>query len=84
MVRLGRYFKAPPKRAIRQWHKVELLFHYGERFESGNSRLGTKVCIRSANCMLSLAGLDAMLWFSFGETGDGEMGAECREGIVLA
>lgn len=40
--------------------------------------------IRSANCMLSLAGLDAMLWFSFGETGDGEMGAECREGIVLA
>ncbi len=40
--------------------------------------------VRSANCMLSLAGLDAMLWFSFGETGDGEMGAECREGIVLA
>ncbi len=42
MVRLGRYFKAPPKRAVRQWLKVELLFHYGERFEAGNSRLGTR------------------------------------------
>ncbi len=46
--------------------------------------VGGKRGVRSANCMLSLAGLDAMLWFSFGETGDGEMGAECREGIVLA
>ena len=42
MVRLGRYFKAPPRRATRQWLKVELLFKYGERFFSGNSRLGTK------------------------------------------
>jgi hypothetical protein len=42
MVRLGRYFKAPPKRAIRQWIKVELLFQYGGRFVSGNSRLDTK------------------------------------------
>lgn len=42
MVRLGRYFKAPPKRAIRQWIKVELLVQYGERFVSGNSRLSTK------------------------------------------
>jgi len=42
MVRLGRYFKAPPKRAIRQWIKVELLYQYGERFVSGNSQLGTK------------------------------------------
>ncbi len=42
MNRLGRYFKAPPKRAVRQWQKVELLYRYGERFESGNSGLGTK------------------------------------------
>ena len=42
MVRLGRYFRAPPKRAIRQWLKVELLYQYGERFVSGNSKLGAK------------------------------------------
>ncbi len=42
MVRLGRYFKAPPKRATRQWIKVELLYHYGERFESGHSGLDRK------------------------------------------
>jgi hypothetical protein len=29
MTRLGRYFKAPPQRAKRQWLKVELLYHYG-------------------------------------------------------
>ncbi len=39
MVRLGRYFKAPSKRAIRQWLKVELLHEFGERFCSGNSGL---------------------------------------------
>ena len=33
MVRLGRYFKAPPQRAGRQWLKVELLYRFGERFE---------------------------------------------------
>ena len=42
MVRLGRYFKAPPQRAVRQWQKVELLYQYGERFESGNSGLSAK------------------------------------------
>ncbi len=42
MVRLGRYFKAPPRRAVRQWLKVELLFRFGERFECANSRLDTK------------------------------------------
>src|SRR5688572_18350006 len=40
MVRLGRYFKAPTQRAVRQWLKVELLYHYGEHFWSGHSRLG--------------------------------------------
>jgi hypothetical protein len=43
MSRLGRHFNAPPKLATRQWHKVELLYHFGERFVSGNSRLG-KTC----------------------------------------
>jgi len=42
MVRLGRYFKAPPQRATRQWLKIELLHHFGEGFESGNSGLGIK------------------------------------------
>ena len=42
MTRLGRYFKAPPYRAVRQWHKVELLYEFGERFVVGNSGLGTK------------------------------------------
>jgi hypothetical protein len=42
MVRLGRYFKAPPQRAARQWLKVKLLYSYGERFESGNLGLGSK------------------------------------------
>jgi hypothetical protein len=39
MVRLGRYFKAPPRVARRQWLKVALLYHYGERFEAGNTKL---------------------------------------------
>lgn len=42
MARLGRYFKPPSQRAIRQWLKVELLYHYGERFESGNLGLDAK------------------------------------------
>jgi hypothetical protein len=42
MTRLGRYFKAPPQRAVRQWLKVELLYGYGEQFEFGNTGLGTK------------------------------------------
>jgi len=39
MARLGRYFKAPPKRAARRWLKVELLYSFGERFDAGNSGL---------------------------------------------
>ena len=42
MARLGRYFKAPPLRATRQWLKVELLHYYGGRFEAGNLGLRTK------------------------------------------
>ena len=33
MVRLGRYFKAPPQRNRKQWLKVELLYRQGELFE---------------------------------------------------
>lgn len=40
MVWLGRYFHAPPARAIRDWWKVELLYEFGERFVAGNTRLG--------------------------------------------
>lgn len=40
MTRLGRYFKAPTQRAVRQWLKVELLCHFGEYFWSGHSKLG--------------------------------------------
>lgn len=42
MTRLGRYFKAPPRRAVRQWEKVELLYRFGERFVAGNSNLDVK------------------------------------------
>jgi hypothetical protein len=40
MVWMGKYFKAPPRRAVRQWQKVELLYTYGERFDgwSGSTR----------------------------------------------
>ena len=55
MARLGRYFKAPPKRASRQWLKVELLYHYGERFESGGSKLGTR-CSTLGSTVAYLAG----------------------------
>ncbi len=33
MVRLGRYFKAPPKRAIKAWREVERLYQSGQRFD---------------------------------------------------
>ena len=39
MTRLGRYFKAPRKQATREWLKVELLLHFGERFIEGNTGL---------------------------------------------
>jgi hypothetical protein len=57
MVRLGRYFKAPPQRATRQWLKVELLHHYGERFESGYLGLGRK-CRTLPDAVAYLAGPD--------------------------
>ena len=55
MSRLGRYFKSPPQRAIRQWLKVELLYRHGERFESGYLGLGTK-CRTLAATVAYLAG----------------------------
>jgi hypothetical protein len=57
MVRLGRYFKAPPQRATRQWIKVELLHRYGERFESGHLGLGVK-CRTLPDTIAYLAGPD--------------------------
>src|SRR5579872_6267265 len=56
MTRLGRYFKAPPQRAGRQWLKVELLYFYGERFQSGQLGLGTK-CRTLALTLAYLSGL---------------------------
>jgi hypothetical protein len=55
MLRLGRYFKAPSQRAARQWLKVELLYHYGERFEAGHSGLGRK-CRTLAGTVAYLVG----------------------------
>ena len=34
MNRMGKYFKAPPKRNFKQWLKIELLYAFGERFDS--------------------------------------------------
>lgn len=55
MARLGRYFKAPPQRASRQWLKVELLHYYGEQFESGYLGLGRK-CRTLPDTIAYLAG----------------------------
>jgi uncharacterized CHY-type Zn-finger protein len=33
MARMGRYFKAPPKRAIRAWREVERKYQSGEKFD---------------------------------------------------
>ncbi|HET6324773.1 MAG TPA: hypothetical protein VFG04_08740 [Planctomycetaceae bacterium] len=46
---MGKYFKAPPSRATRQWLKVELLYCFGERFYLSNSGL-SRTCrtLRSA------------------------------------
>jgi hypothetical protein len=33
MVRLGRYFKAPPSRSLKAWREVERLYLSGERFD---------------------------------------------------
>jgi hypothetical protein len=33
MVRMGRYFKAPPQRAVRAWREVERRYQEGERFD---------------------------------------------------
>jgi hypothetical protein len=55
MARMGRYFRPPPERAGREWLKVELLYHYGERFESGHSGLEAK-CRSLASTVAHLAG----------------------------
>ena len=34
LVYAGRYFKAPPKNALKQWRKVALLFQHGWRADS--------------------------------------------------
>lgn len=39
MTRMGKYFKAPPKRDVKQWFKIELLFAYGERFVSSHTNI---------------------------------------------
>ncbi|MFT5092489.1 MAG: hypothetical protein ACI93T_001309 [Porticoccaceae bacterium] len=43
MVRMGKYFKAPPKRDAKQWCKVELLYAFGERFVSSHSNV-SRLC----------------------------------------
>lgn len=49
MVRMGKYFKAPARRALKQWLKVELLHSYGERFEASETPVGVNcVDLRSA------------------------------------
>jgi hypothetical protein len=40
MTSLGKYFKAPPQRATRQWLKVELLYRFGVEFCSSNTGIG--------------------------------------------
>jgi hypothetical protein len=54
MVRLGRYFKAPRQHAVRQWLKVELLYHYGECFEASTLKLDVK-CSNLVNTVAYLA-----------------------------
>ena len=55
MVKLGKYFKAPPQRATRQWLKVELLYRYGIRFNSSNMRTKEEWCTL-ASTVRSLSG----------------------------
>jgi hypothetical protein len=33
MVRMGRYFKAPPRRSVKAWKQVESSYRNGERFD---------------------------------------------------
>lgn len=42
MTRMGKYFKAPPKREVKQWFKIELLYAYGERFDSSNTNISRR------------------------------------------
>jgi hypothetical protein len=42
MLRLGRYFKAPRRNAFRQWLKIELLYKFGERFESSFTNISQR------------------------------------------
>lgn len=52
---MGRHFKAPPRRDKRQWLKVELLYHYGERFVASNSDLG-RSCATLSDTVTYLTG----------------------------
>lgn len=36
---MGKYFKAPPKRDVKQWFKVELLYGFGEQFVSSQPNI---------------------------------------------
>lgn len=33
MARMGRHFKAPPRRSVRRWREVRRLYEQGERFD---------------------------------------------------
>lgn len=56
MTRLGRHFKPPRQRARREWLKVELLHHYGERFEASWLKLDQR-CSNLVNTLAYLASL---------------------------
>ena len=43
MTRLGKYSKAPGKREVKQWFKIELLYLYGERFDSSQTNI-SRLC----------------------------------------
>lgn len=60
MTRVGKYFKAPPKRDAKQWCKVELLYAYGERFVSSHTNI-SRLCdtLPAAIDYLIESGIDA-------------------------
>lgn len=42
MTRLGKYFRAPRKRMWKQWLKIELLYSFGETFDSSWTNISWK------------------------------------------
>lgn len=62
MTRMGKYFKAPPKRDAKQWLKVELLYAYGERFVSSHSNI-------SRLCDTLIATIDHLVQCGYDESG---------------